>query len=380
MNKSQYYIGLMSGTSLDGVDAVLVEFSQNNTLKLVETVSHPISDKLRSHLIDVIAPNWEGSLANIGMLHHELGSLFSDASNQLIKKSGIEKKQICAIGSHGQTLWHQPNGEFPFSLQLGDANLIAELTGITTIADFRSRDIAAGGQGAPLVPAFHKMALTNLKKNRVILNIGGISNITILPSEHSKKVVNGFDTGPGNTLLDNWIKKQKKLNYDTHGEWASQGKILSKALNILLQDPYFLLAPPKSTGKELFNLDWLHSCLGELLETAKAQDIQATLSEFTARTIRDNIPSDCDEIYICGGGIHNTFLIDRLKELLPKITIRSTEVLGIDPDWMEAIAFAWLAKQTIEGKPGNLPEVTGASELRILGAVYTASLSSENSK
>lgn len=375
MNQSDYYIGLMSGTSLDGVDAVLVEFIQKKPLNLIATHSHPIPDKLRSQLIAVNSPNWQGSLSTIGTLHQELGKLFADASNQLIQQSfidnKIDRKQICAIGSHGQTLWHQPDGKFPFSLQLGDANLVAELTGITTVADFRSRDIAAGGQGAPLVPAFHQKIFSNPKKSRVILNIGGIANITILPATTTNKPVSGFDTGPGNTLLDSWIKQHKNVNYDNHGEWASHGKIIPEVLNILLEEPYLSLPAPKSTGKELFNIDWLTTHSNRLKKHTKAEDIQATLSEFTARTIADNIPSECTELYICGGGIHNTFLINRLKELLPTVNLFSTEALGIDPNWMEAIAFAWLTKQTMEGKSGNLPEVTGAAGKRILGAIYS---------
>lgn len=357
---------------MDGVDAVLVEFKSDNSLTLVETLTYPLPEKLQSRLVRTILPDWHGSLSDFGILHQELGKLFADASNHLLKKARIENTQINSIGSHGQTLWHQPTGDFPFSLQLGDANLIAELTGIRTVADFRSRDIAAGGQGAPLVPAFHQQIFSSPDKCRVILNIGGISNITILPPKSSYSSVSGFDTGPGNALLDAWIKFIKGEKYDKDGGWASTGAVNKKILKLLLKDPYFSLTPPKSTGKELFNLDWLKHNLGDLLEDTSPEDIQATLCELTVTSIADNIPKDCDELYICGGGIHNQYLIKRLQNQLPKVICASTQILGIDPDWVEAIAFAWLAKQTIDGKPGNLPEVTGASGYRILGAIYSA--------
>jgi anhydro-N-acetylmuramic acid kinase len=365
------YIGLMSGTSLDGVDAVLVSF-YDSTPKLLSSYSHSIPEELQRKLIDFTHPNWQGSIAQIGTFHQQLGKLFADASIALIQKSNVEPKNIQAIGSHGQTIWHQPEGDFPFSLQLGDANLICEATGITTVADFRSRDIAAGGQGAPLVPAFHHNALSHPDLNRVVLNIGGIANISVLPSQASNKAVMGFDTGPGNGLIDAWIRYHKNVNFDRNGDWARSGAIQTKSLNILLDDPYFSLPAPKSTGKEFFNLNWLENTLKSSLKNHKPEDIQATLTELTALTIANNINKLCDELFICGGGIHNQFLIERLKYHLPKILIRSTLELGIDPDWMEAIAFAWLAKQTMEGKVGNLPSATGAKGPRILGAIYPA--------
>jgi len=316
-------------------------------------------------------PKWQGSFADIGVVHQELGELFAEASNTLIKQANIERHQICAIGSHGQTLWHQPYGKHPFSLQLGDANIITERTGITTVADFRSRDIVAGGQGAPLVPAYHKELLSHPTKNRAIINIGGIANITLLPATNSKKQTIGFDTGPGNGLIDAWVFEHKKCSFDKDGSWAQQGKVLPDILELLLRDDYFSMAPPKSTGKELFNLAWLYAKLGERLNTCLPQDIQATLTELTAISISTNIDSS-EEAYICGGGAHNKYLLNRLQKLLPDIKVASTQVLGIDPDWVEAMAFAWLSKQTIEGKPGNLPEATGASGKRILGAIYPA--------
>jgi len=369
------YIGLMSGTSLDGVDAVMVSFN-NNIPTILTSHSHPIPQELQHKLIEFTQPCWQGSIVQFGILHQQLGQLFANASKTLIKKSSIDPKNIHAIGSHGQTIWHQPEGEFPFSLQLGDPNLITEATNITTIADFRSRDIAAGGQGAPLVPAFHLNVLSHPKLNRVILNIGGIANISILPSQESDNPVLGFDTGPGNGLIDAWIRSNKNTNFDKNGEWAKSGSIQTKLLNALLADPYFSMPIPKSTGKEFFNLNWLEKILKSELKNHKAEDIQATLTELTARTIADSIKNldriSCDELYVCGGGIHNQFLLERLQYHLPNIPIKSTQILGVHPDWMEAIAFAWLAKQTMEEKAGNLPSATGAKGLRILGAIYHA--------
>ncbi len=370
MAKNNYYIGLMSGTSLDGVDTVLVGFDQLKPI-LLSSYVHPIEPDLRETLLETIHPEWQGSLADIGILNQRLGKLFADAVCSLIKNNDIEQKSITAIGSHGQTLWHQPIGKHPFSLQLGDPSIIAEQTGITTIADFRSRDIAAGGQGAPLVPAFHKELLTDIDKNRVILNIGGIANITILPSSASTQMVSGYDTGPGNGLLDAWIAKHQKMSYDKNGNWAKSGTINEKILTKLLEEPYFSLPSPKSTGKELFNLTWLESLIGNQLLQEKPENIQATLTELTAITISHNV-INCDELYVCGGGAQNSNLIEQLKFHLPNTEIDSTAKLGIDPDWMEAIAFAWLAKQAYERRSGNLPAVTGARGERILGAIYPA--------
>jgi anhydro-N-acetylmuramic acid kinase len=371
MAESSYYIGLMSGTSLDGVDAVLVDFSKENP-PLLASHSHSIPKDIQKKLIEFTQADWCGSISSIGVFHQQLGKLFADAVNQLFQTSKITPQEIQAIGSHGQTIWHQPEGEFPFSLQLGDANLIAELTTITTVADFRSRDIAAGGQGAPLVPAFHHKVLSHPEKNRVILNIGGIANISYLPSKANNELVVGFDTGPGNGLIDAWIRTHKDISYDKNGDWAESGDIQTHLLDKLLNDPYFSLPAPKSTGKEFFNMIWLENTLKDELSNHKAEDIQATLTELTAKSIADSIEKPCDELFVCGGGIHNQFLIERLQFHLPQTPIASTQELGIDPDWMEAIAFAWLAKQTMEGKAGNLPSATGAKGSRILGAIYSA--------
>jgi len=367
---TDYYIGLMSGTSLDGIDAVLVDFSSNEPL-LIESYSHAFPTNLQQELLEVIQPDWKGSLLTIGSLNQKLGKLFSEAANSLIKKSCVTSKEIKAIGSHGHTLWHQPTGKHPFSLQLGDANLISELTAITTVADFRSRDIAAGGQGAPLVPAFHAEFLTHPSQDRIILNIGGIANITYLPSAKNKSTSSyGFDTGPGNSLIDAWVKKHKNNAYDKNGDWAKSGNVLADLLNHLLDDPYFSAPPPKSTGKEYFNIHWLHDKLSGEFSTYSPKDIQATLTALTASSIAKNC-NKCDELLICGGGVHNEYLINLLEHSLKSSpSVLSTKSAGIDPDWMEAIAFSWLAKQTLEKKTGNLPLVTGAKGPRILGAIY----------
>ena len=359
----------MSGTSLDAIDAVIVDFSSTTPL-LELTHSHEIPTTLKAKIIETIHPDWIGSLAQIGELNHQLGQLFADSVNSLIEKSNCSPQEIAAVGSHGQTVWHQPFGENPFSMQLGDANLISEHTGITTIADFRSRDIAAGGQGAPLVPAFHHSLFSHPEKNRGILNIGGIANISFLPSEEDGGQVIGFDTGPGNGLMDAWISRHKSKTYDKYGAWASSGNVIRSVLNTLLSDDYFSMPPPKSTGKEAFNLQWLETKLDDNIHQFKPKDIQATLTELTAQTIADNINENYDELYICGGGIRNEFLMSRIQYHLPNLPITSTIELGVDPEWMEAIAFAWLAKQTAEGKAGNLPTTTGARGDRVLGAIY----------
>ncbi len=364
-----YYIGLMSGTSMDGIDVVLVDLSKKQ-IELICSHSHPFPATLQQQLAAIINPDWQGSLVQIGSLHQQLGKLFAEAVNALLKKTEIHSHQIKAIGSHGQTVWHQPGGEHPFSMQLGDANQISELTGITTVTDFRSRDIASGGQGAPLVPAFHQALFSRADTNRILLNIGGIANITLLP--HNGEI-SGFDTGPGNGLMDAWIKKHQQKSFDKNGDWASSGIINKQLLGQLLNDQYFSLPAPKSTGKEYFNLQWLNK---NSSKSVNPQDIQATLAELTARSIANAINSvidqspDWHELYVCGGGIHNQFLMERLQHHLTAFNIESTETLGVSPDWMEAIAFAWLAKQTLEGKPGNLASVTGAKGARILGAIY----------
>ncbi len=363
------YIGLMSGTSLDGIDAVLVRF-KNEQVSVVESICIPLSSILKDEIKSLISPT-TNEINRLMALDVQLGKTFAEVVNQLMNKSNINKNDVVAIGSHGQTIRHLPTAEYPSTLQIADPNTIAEITGITTVADFRRRDMAAGGQGAPLVPAFHEKIFRNEKKNRVILNLGGIANITILPADKNKAVT-GFDTGPANTLMNHWVQQQQNKSYDENGKWAATGKIHSEFLAELLKDDYFKLTPPKSTGTEYFNPAWLTKKLVAFPFLA-AEDVQASLCAFTATTIIDDInqyAADADEIIICGGGVHNDFLLQQLKLNLPNIEINSSEKYNLDPDYIEATAFAWLAKQTMEHKPGNLPDVTGAAHPVILGGVY----------
>ncbi|PWQ97259.1 anhydro-N-acetylmuramic acid kinase [Leucothrix pacifica] len=359
----------MSGTSMDAIDAVLVCFKPDDQLETSEVHSTPFPEKIRQSLRELIKPDWAGSLKEVANLNATLGTLYAQTAQTLIDKSGLPKEAISAIGNHGQTVWHQPDIEPRFSWQLGDANQIAEITGVTTIADFRNRDIAAGGEGAPLVPAFHQSVFSSANKHRVVVNIGGISNISVLSPEQSTI---GFDTGPGNALMDAWCLQQQSLAYDKDGQWAASGQCNQALLQQFLQDPYFKRPYPKSTGKEYFNLGWLNSHLDKAIPE---EDVQATLLELTAVSIQQSIMEaapQTEEVYICGGGARNNALMSRLRALMPAVRLEKTDVLGIDADWVEAIAFAWLARQTLKGLPGNLPSATGAKDFRVLGAIYTA--------
>jgi len=374
---SELYIGLMSGTSIDAIDAVLVEFS-GSFPNLIQSHSLSISSDLKEKIKNLCQPG-KNEIERLGRLDHELGIVFSQAVTQLLNLTKTSASQITAIGSHGQTVRHQPNVKHPFTLQIGDANIIAEQTGITTIADFRRRDMAAGGQGAPLVPAFHDKVFRSNLKNRLILNIGGMANITILPKNPEQPVL-GFDTGPGNVLLDTWIYAQQQKPFDENGQWASSGTINSALLAQLLTAPYFACPPPKSTGREYFNWHWINTQLDKTqLVRIAPEDVQNTLMELTAYSIAQDIhryAANTEEIYVCGGGAHNSKLIARIKHKLldfgKTIPIHSTIEIGVNPDWVEAIAFAWLAKQTLEKQSGNLMEVTGARRPAILGGVYFA--------
>jgi len=366
---SNIFIGLISGTSVDSIDAVAVSF-QENTINLIGKHSHPISDDLKQEII-LLNTQSKNELHVALSLDQKMGRLFAEAVEHLLKKIQLNARDIRAIGSHGQTLRHQIEQPPYYTFQIADPNLIAALTNITTVADFRRRDMALGGQGAPLVPAFHE-AMFKIQTNRVILNIGGISNLTILSAD---KPTQGFDTGPGNMLLDAWIYEHKKLSFDNSGGWAKSGKTNQQLLKVLLQENFFNLKPPKSTGRDLFNLEWFKQRLLASNIDDHAENIQATLAHFTSHTIADAIkkwgPSK-GEVFVCGGGAHNTFLMDLLKAELPNFQIQTTESLGLHPDWVEACAFAWLAKQTLEYKTGNLPTVTGASKKSILGGIYLA--------
>lgn len=357
-----YYIGIMSGTSFDAIDTVLVDFNQQ--VQLLHYYSHPIPDTLRQQTIDLNHRN-HNDLAQSLILDRLWGELFADAVNTLIDRHKISKTDIRAIGSHGQTIRHSPNSQPAYTLQIGDPNTIAELTHIDVVADFRRRDIAAGGQGAPLAPAFHQFAFASQQENRAIINIGGMANITLL---QKNQAVTGFDSGPGNVLMNAWIREQLSKDYDNNGDWASAGHVDTALLNRLLSEPFFSMPPPKSTGRELFDLHWLKQ---NLTGQEKAEDVQATLAELTAHSICTMIPNEIDSLYICGGGAYNSYLLARISAISGK-PVQTTATLDIDPNWLEAIAFAWFAKQTMEGEASSLASVTGAKADRILGGVYQA--------
>ena len=365
---TDHYIGLMSGTSMDGIDAVIATFDDTG-INIVATHEHPYAETLRYALLKAVATPMDQPLDNIGSLDRQVGECFRDAALEILEKSGIAANEIRAIGSHGQTVRHQPDAVTPYTLQIGNPKLIATGTGITTVADFRSADIAAGGQGAPLVPPFHQWLFGLADTDRVILNIGGIANITALKSDGSPVI--GFDTGPGNTLLDRWIQKHRKEPFDRNGDWAATGTCVDDLLEQLMSFGYFDLPPPKSTGLEDFNLDWLQQFQPASYAPA---DVQATLSELTARSVSEaiqrNVPNTRD-LFVCGGGAHNKDILLRLRRRLPGTIIDTTEVIGLHPDWVEATAFAWLAMRTINKQTGNLPSVTGASHAVVLGTLHS---------
>ncbi|HEY8354284.1 MAG TPA: anhydro-N-acetylmuramic acid kinase [Methylophilaceae bacterium] len=358
------FIGLMSGTSLDGVDAVLLEIAGDHCL-VRNAHFTPFTTELRQQLLDLHHPG-TNELERAAMAGNALSRLYASAVEQLLQKSRLRKQDIRAIGCHGQTIRHCP--EQGFTLQIGNPALLAELTGIDTVADFRSRDLAAGGQGAPLVPAFHHAVFQHPTFHRVVVNIGGIANLTDLPCDGSP--VTGFDSGPGNMLMDAWIEHVQGLSYDHDGFWASQGHVIPSLLQVLLNEPFFRKPPPKSTGRDLFNLGWLSA---RIRPDFPPEDIQRTLLELTAISISDAIREHChgaEEIYLCGGGAYNPLLVARLRDLLQPVRIALSDELGININHVESAAFAWLAYRRLHNEPGNLPTVTGANGPRILGAVY----------
>ncbi|TFH90981.1 anhydro-N-acetylmuramic acid kinase [Vibrio ouci] len=369
MTSKQLYIGVMSGTSLDGVDTALVDI-EDNQLRLLASQDYPIPDELKQRVLNICIGQ-QTNLIEVGEIDHQLGKLYAEAINSLLSASGYTASQITAIGNHGQTVFHQPNSLSPFTMQLGDANIIAVRTGIDTVADFRRKDMALGGQGAPLVPAFHQSIFHSTHSSVVVLNIGGIANISVL---RPSLAVIGYDTGPGNMLMDSWCMKHLKQPYDKDAQFALQGKVNDSLLAELLSEPYLSLAAPKSTGRELFNLTWLESILAR--HSLPHHDVQRTLCEFTAISIAQEVKKyqigDKPELLTCGGGARNPLLMERLSQLLPDWTVMTTDDKGIDSDNMEAMAFAWLAYRRIHNLPSNLPEVTGASKLASLGVIYPA--------
>lgn len=359
------FIGLMTGTSLDGVDAALVDFTSGSP-KSLATYWSPYPDPLRQEALALQAAA-DNELHRAALFANKLAYFYAEAVASVLINANISANQVTAIGCHGQTVRHQPDHHY--SLQINNPALLAELTNITVIADFRSRDLAAGGQGAPLVPAFHAAVFCDQNQHRLILNIGGFANLTDLKPG---QLIRGFDCGPGNVLMDAWIDKNQSLPFDTNGQWAATGIILPCLLEKLMADNFFQAKPPKSCGRDDFNLHWLSRFLNG---SERAEDVQATLAEFTAVTAANAIKTWCgmpEAIFICGGGVHNATLVARLQHHLPHCRITSTDFLGQPPDWVEAVAFAWLAYRTASGRPSNLPAVTGASGHRILGAIYPA--------
>lgn len=366
---SQNCLGVMSGTSLDGVDLALVNFSQ--TPKLIAADFTPMPDTLRVALSQLVKKG-ETSLQTLGELDHQLALLYADSIQWFLAKHQLNADDIVAVGCHGQTVWHSPKGQYPFTMQIGDMNLLAARTGITTVGDFRRRDMAFGGQGAPLVPAFHQAVFSSPERLTVVLNIGGISNISVLnPNQQTI----GYDVGAGNTLLDIWIEKHLGKRYDANGEWARTGKIHSALLALLLDEPFFQLPPPKSTGRELFNLEWLEHKLTQI-ESLPAEDVQATLVEFTVQSIVqalrqiENPNAYHSVLLVCGGGAKNPLIMERLQTHLIDWQVSTTTEYGLDVDYVEAAAFAWLAYQRIHNLPANLPSVTGATQEVSLGAIF----------
>lgn len=382
MTAALLFIGVMSGSSLDGVDVAITEISHasqpnpsaadnfnHQQCKVIATHFQPYPEEVKNALLSLHFPQ-ENELEKSALIANRLARLYAEAVNTSLSNSGISAEKITALGCHGQTIRHQPRFEsdIGYTIQLGNHALLAELTNITVVGDFRSRDIAANGQGAPLVPAFHQAVFASPKKNRAIINIGGIANISYLSSTGE---VIGFDTGPGNILLDHWVKLKLGKSFDADGTWSSTGSVHTTLLNAMLSDPYFSLPPPKSTGRDLFNETWFRQHLLSL--DISDQDVARTLLELTVITIHQHLIQYCsevDEVYICGGGAHNKLLLTCLKQHLNNTPVLLTNELGVNADWVEAVAFAWLAQQTIHNRPGNLPTATGADGLRTLGAIY----------
>ena len=355
----------MSGTSLDGIDAVLADFGSAFP-SVLRTFYLPYSSTLRAGLLG-LSETGNDELHRAAMLANELARHYSEAVGRLVHGSGMSSEEIAAVGCHGQTVRHRPQAGQEYTIQLFNPALLAELTGITVVADFRSRDIAAGGQGAPLVPAFHQILFSDPRTHRIIVNIGGISNLTSLAPSGE---VAGFDCGPGNILMDAWCLKHTGKAYDKDGAWAGSGRVVSSLLQELIALPFFSMPPPKSAGREIFNLNWLED---QLHGDEKAEDVQATLLQLTVQGIAVPVLSyypNASEIYLCGGGARNAELVAQLRVALSGKTVELTDKLGVDADWLEAFAFAWLARQAINRVPASLPAVTGAKGARILGAIY----------
>ncbi len=364
------YLGLMSGTSADGIDAALVQFPSSGGCRFVHGLTARWEPVLRARLVALGEGGPLDSLEELGELDARIAINFAEAANQLLAEAGVDRSQVRAIGSHGQTVRHRPLADPAFTVQLGDGNRIAELTGITTVSDFRRRDVAAGGHGAPLMPAFHLGMLGTADEDRAVLNLGGIANLTLIPHEGA---VRGFDTGPANALLDAWCQRHTGRTFDADGTYAASGAVDEGLLAGWRSDPWFALPPPKSTGREQFHLAWAEAHMGE--GEYAAADVQATLLELTVATVADALLAQqprTRRLLVCGGGVHNRQLMKRLAARLPEVQVESSAVHGLDPEYVEAMGFAWLAQRTMDGLAGNLPSVTGATGPRILGAIHLA--------
>ncbi|UPT78610.1 anhydro-N-acetylmuramic acid kinase [Sulfurovum sp. XGS-02] len=351
------YIGIMSGTSLDGVDVVLCEIDATECT-LLSALEYPIPLELKSDILTMI--EGKNTLEALGTLDHRLGLLFTQAVGALLIRENIDASSIKAIGSHGQTLWHAPTGEYPFSMQLGDPNILTARTGIPVVADFRRKDVALGGQGAPFAPAFHEFIFSNIKSSVSVVNIGGMANITVLGDN-----LIGYDTGCGNVLLDMWIAEHQGKSYDENGEWARTGAVDYTLLDKMMSDHFFQEPYPKSTGREKFNKVWLQEYLSG--HTHNPEDVQRTLLELTAMSISNEILKfNPDITLLCGGGAKNTFLVERIKALMPNVEV----AISANADQIESMTFAWLAYKRVHHEKVNLKDVTGASDNAVLGGIY----------
>jgi len=360
----------MSGTSLDGLDLAAVKFNPQQQPVMLASAYFPYPDELRQSLHELIHGD-NLRLPDLGRTDTRLGHFYAQSINRFCTQNLIDKSQICAVGSHGQTIWHAPSGDAPFTMQIGDPNIIAAITELDVVADFRRRDMALGGQGAPFACAYHQQVFRSTSLDRIIVNIGGIANITCLPHQQDREVI-GFDSGPGNTLIDEFSRRHLGAAFDDCGNFARQGQVMEDNLNALMNnEPYFAMPPPKSTGTEYFSPHWLER--SGLLDATRPADSMATLVELTARSIASAIEQTSmqpDEVYVCGGGAHNQYLLERLQSHVRPAALASTEALGLHPDWVEAVTFAWLAHQTVHRRPSNLPSVTKAKNFTILGGLY----------
>lgn len=372
------YVGLMSGTSMDAVDAVLLAIGRDNaTFDVSGHVSRPVPSALRDDLRRLCTPG-EDDVRRLGETDVAVGALFAETALELLAQQQLNADDVTAIGSHGQTVRHCPPSSTPaapFTLQIGDPATIAARTGITTVADFRRKDMALGGEAAPLAPAFHRAVFGAPARNRAVINLGGIANITWLPAGCDSNAVIGFDTGPASCLMDEWIDRHLGRAFDTDGAWARSGHPDKQLLASMLEEPYLAIDPPKSTGRELFNQRWLDRHLQSLSTIPRPEDVQATLCEFTAMTISGGLDAitgtgAIDDVFVCGGGAFNRHLIARLKACVSPAPVTSTATAGVHPQHVEAAAFAWLAHRTLHRQPGNIPGVTGASREAVLGGIY----------